>query len=176
MDIDKKNISYNEINGSVCLNPLYICKDIERYILETIKQNYCNKCDVKFGLILDVDKKIKSYTTKISNTNSSIIVYFNIEAYTINPKIGDIIYGKCEITDRGVFIDVAPSIKCLISNRYYDKDIKFVIESDIKMLKYKNGKIFIKDGDIINSQVKVIRFTKKNNISRIDIIGEGINI
>ena len=158
VSIDPRNIKQIKIKAFTKLEAKYLNSNIIYNLLESFSKKYNNKYINTHGFILDV-LSVLDYSNYISNADSSIVFNGTILVNCINPSLGEYIYGKCMLTNRGIFtkinsnIFVFVSIKTLNSEGYnYNEEENILTGKDC----------IIGNNDNIRCKVTVSEYSDKS--------------
>ena len=114
VSIDPRNIKQIKIKAFTKLEAKYLNSNIIYNLLESFSKKYNNKYINTHGLILEV-LSVLDYSNYISNADSSIVFNGTILVNCINPSLGEYIYGKCMLTNRGIFTKINSNIFVFVS-------------------------------------------------------------
>jgi DNA-directed RNA polymerase subunit E'/Rpb7 len=155
-NIDSRNIKQTIAKGEITLEAKYLNSNINLSILEACRKKYNNKYINSYGYILEV-VKVNEYKNYISNANSSIIFIVKMSVDSINPDIENEIYGKCLITNRGLFSKIHDNIIAFISISSLEKDYDYN-END-NSLTSKDDFTKIINNDYIQCKISVSEYS-----------------
>lgn len=142
----------------ICIDHKYLDSNIHSYLLEKIKEVTLNECTKENGYILSIIKIVKIKDSYISNANCDNIFTILFEVENLKPENGKQFEGEvCMIFGGGIFINVKKKQKILIpiSNL---KNYVFIPT----LKQFKNEKIIIKEGDILNVEIIGTKYTKQS--------------
>lgn len=153
--VDSRNINKTKMQAYTKLDARHLNSNILTNLLESFSKKYKNKYINKQGFITDVIS-IVDYTNYISNADSSIIFNATILVNCINPLPGDYIYGKCMISNKGIFTKINSNIFVFVSMKNLINEGYKYIEEDNALV--KNGDK-ISNGDNIKCKVTVSEYS-----------------
>lgn len=103
------------LEHNITLESKYLNKDVEKHILNKLKNVMKNKSSLELGYIIDVIKIIKLGDNKISSVNSLAVFNVTFEAETLKPVDGLEVEGHaCMLSSDGIFVDVLGKLNIII--------------------------------------------------------------
>jgi len=146
------------ITLKIILDPIFLYRDYKTKITEKVNEACYNECTKENGYILKVNKLTRITDNCISNVDSSIIFFVEVDVDNLKPELNDIFSDKvCMIFNGGLFINIKNKMKVLIPS------------NSLAKYKYMNNKTFvddknnvIKENDIIQVKIIGIKYSKKN--------------
>jgi hypothetical protein len=135
----------------------YLTKDINKYILEKIKDSVIGSCTSEYGYILDIKKLIRIKDNYISNVNCDNIFIVEFEAETLKPEIGKTFEGEvCMIFPGGIFLNIKNKQKILIPVLSL-KDYKFNPSTKT----FKSKEKTIQEGSVLKVIITGVKYSKQ---------------
>lgn len=166
--VKKNNMGIERITKRIVLDNQFLDKDLNRHLLNKLKDIAENDCSKEYGYIIEVKKILEILDNYISNVNSELIFIVLFEAETIKPEINSIYEDEVYLALRGgIFFEVSKKFKVLIppvSLRDY------VFNSDTK--EYIKGVQKLGKGSRCRLKITGVRYMNKN----FDCFGELVEV
>jgi DNA-directed RNA polymerase subunit E'/Rpb7 len=147
---------------SICISPEFLTRDIQKNILNALKDKFEGKAFKEDGFISNIRNEFKILNNFVSPSMASQIIFkIGFKADVLKPEIGDVFTGKViTVDEKAIIVSVQDKMNILIpSTRLtgfsFDKT-KFAFEGV-----WKGEQRRIKMGDEISAEIIAIRFEKK---------------
>ena len=149
------------LEQNITLESKYLNKDVEKHILNKLKNVMKNKSSLELGYIIDVIRIIKLGDNKISSVNSLAVFNVTFEAETLKPVDGLEVEGQaCMLSSDGIFVDVLGKLNIIIPAGDIE-DFSYDLIKSVVTCNKKYKKTSIEKGEKLRVKILITKYEDK---------------